>query len=101
MTQEEIKKIEEYFTCYSETEMYDYMWERGLQVRWFFHKEEDYFKLAIFTENNTVYQGGTEANTIGVELETFEELMVRFESFTREKIDNITQRIYQDEGYKS
>ena len=33
-----------------------------------------------------VFQKGTEANTIGVELKTFEDLKVRYESFTGEKL---------------
>ena len=73
------------------------MWESGLMARWYSHKEWDRFQLVVFTKDNAVYQGGTEANTVGCELETFEELVARFESFTREKIDNIIIRNYDHE----
>jgi hypothetical protein len=97
MTKEEINKLEEYFECYSESLMYDCMWESGLMCKWYFHKEQSEFKLVVFIKTSEVYQAGTEADTIGCELETFEELVIRFESFTRDKIDNIEIRTYEDD----
>lgn len=96
MIKEELAKIDEYFTCFSESPMHDPMWPKGLMCKWYFHKEHDSFKLIVFTDTNEVYQGGTEADTIGCELETFEELVIRFESFTRDKIDNIEIRSFED-----
>ena len=51
----------------------------------FFHTEED-FSVTIFEDDDRVYQIGTEADTIGMELKTFEELEIRFKSFTGEEL---------------
>lgn len=99
MTKEDVEKIEQYFTCYSKSEMHDPMCKPGLMTKRLFHKECDNFCLVIFIEDNLVYQGGSEADIIGCELETFEELIIRFESFTKEKIDNLTE--YEDEDFTS
>ena len=101
MTKEEINKIEQYFTCYSESQIYDPMVKKGPMVKWLFHKECDNFNLVIFIEDNSVYQAGSEADIIGCELDTFEELVTRFESFTKEKIDNIIIKTYEDEDSTS
>ena len=90
MTQKEISKIERYFTCYSTSKLYNYRFHEQKSARFMLHKECE-FKLIIFEEDNSVYQAGSEDDIIGVELMTFEELIIRFESFTREKINNLTE----------
>ncbi|HEY9704689.1 MAG TPA: hypothetical protein V6C58_19765 [Allocoleopsis sp.] len=87
MTTEEIKQIEEYFRQYSDSDLYDVLGNQ-IKARWFSHKEEDYFQIIIF-EDNEVYQAGTEANTIGIELKTIQDLQVRFKSFTGAELDYI------------
>lgn len=87
MTTEEIKQIEEYFRQYSDSDLYDVLGNQ-IKARWFSHKEEDYFQIVIF-EDNEVYQAGTEANTIGIELKTIQDLQVRFKSFTGAELDYI------------
>jgi hypothetical protein len=44
--------------------------------------------LVVF-DDNSVYQGGTEADTIGQEIVDLNSLKTRFESFTGEKLENI------------
>lgn len=43
------------------------------------------FEIVVL-EDDSVYQVGTEADTIGIELKTFEDLKMRFESFTGEQL---------------
>jgi len=93
MNKEEIKKLEPYFVCYSEGKYTDPIgWCDGESCKRFFHKEESNFHIILFPETNVVYQINTDHEIFGVELETYDELVIRFESFTREKIDNIEPR---------
>jgi len=85
MTKEDIDKVLERFEQYSDMEYLEFLSEPE-KARWLMHKEEDYFHIIIFPETNMVYQTGTEADTVGVELKTYEDLRVRFESFTGEKL---------------
>lgn len=98
MTKEELAKIDEYFECYQTGTFVDsiFTFYNGHKAKRYFHKEHDNFHLVVFVDDDVVYQGGTEADTIGCELETFEELVIRFESFTRDKIDNIEIRSFED-----
>ena len=86
MTPEEINKTLEHFNQYSDMDYVEFLTE-SKRARWFSHKEEDYFHIIIF-EDGSVYQTGTEADTIGVELKTLEELKIRYRSFVGEEIDN-------------
>lgn len=90
MTKEDIKKLEPYFVCYSEGKYYDTMQRHnGESCKRLFHKEQSEFRIVLFPETNVVYQTDPDGDTFGVELETYEELVTRFKSFTREDIDNI------------
>ena len=51
---------------------------------YFNHPETD-FCITILNDDK-VYQVGTEADTIGVELETFEDLRLRYKSFEGEEL---------------
>lgn len=97
MKKKEIQKIEEYFNCYSDSPMYSYLWNNPKPCKRYSHKEQSEFHVVVFSDDNEVYQGGTEADIIGCELRTFEELVIRFESFTRDKIDNISDIGLYDE----
>jgi len=52
---------------------------------YFYHPETD-FCITILEDGDKVYQVGTEADTIGIELETYEDLETRYESFTGEDL---------------
>lgn len=80
----EIKKILKVFTEYSNTDYYEYLYPLR-KARWLYHNTEDNFKIIIF-DDNSVFQIGTEANTIGIELKNLSALKRRFESFTGEKL---------------
>jgi hypothetical protein len=80
----EIKKVLKVFTEYCDGEYLEFL-SPPRKARWLCHKEEDYFKIIIF-DDNSVFQIGTEADTIGIELKNLSALKRRFESFTGEKL---------------
>lgn len=93
MTKEDIKKLEPYFVCYKEEEYHDPMgWCNGELCKKMFHKEQSNFHIVLFTATDVVYQLNTDHEIFGVELETYDELVTRFKSFTREDIDNISEK---------
>lgn len=57
----------------------------------YFHKEDDNFKVLISSEGR-VYQLNTDHEPWGIELQTLDDLKVRFKSFTGEDIENISDR---------
>lgn len=81
MTAQEIIWVREKFDQFSDMDYCEFLYE-PVKANWLTHKEEDYFKLIIFPDSQEVYQGGTEADTIGVELKTYEDLEVRYKSMT-------------------
>jgi len=90
MTKEEIKKLEPYFVCYSEGKYLDpHGWCHNEPCRRYFHKEHSDFHFVLFTDSDIIYQIDPDGEIYGAELQTYDEFIVRFESFTREKIDNI------------
>jgi hypothetical protein len=94
MTKEEIIQIDKYFTCYSTGPYHSAFYypkpEESRQIcRKLLHKECDNFHLIIFDDTLEVYQANTDHEIYGIELETFKDLRVRFESFTGEKIYDI------------
>ena len=93
MNKEEIKKLEPHFVCYSEGKYRDTMgWCDGEQCKRFFHKEQSSFHIILFPDTDVLYQIDPDGDIYGVELETYDELIIRFESFTKEKIDDIDPR---------
>jgi hypothetical protein len=89
MNQEEIEKTLKYFKIISDHPYQDCPSCHPQAAKWYFHKGEDYFQIAVF-ETGEVYQAGTEADLIGVELRTFKDLQIRFTSFTDENIETIS-----------
>jgi len=87
MKTKDLKKIEKYFTMYSDSDYQDYWSSNPEKCKRYFHKMEE-FHIIVF-EDNSVYQLGTEAEPIGVELETLEDFKIRFKSFTGEDVENI------------
>lgn len=78
------KILRKNFTKFHVSNYISYL-EKPRKATWYFHKENN-FELIVFNDDDTVYQIGTEANTIGVELKTPAALKRRFESFTGEKL---------------
>lgn len=79
----EIKKVLKVFTEYYDGEYHGFH-SPSRKARWLYHNEEN-FKIIIF-DDNSVFQIGTEADTIGIELKNLSALKKRFESFTGEKL---------------
>ena len=100
MNKEEIKKLEPFFVCYIEGKYRDaYGWCDGEQCKRFFHKEQSEFHIILFPDTDVIYQIDPDGDIYGTELQTYDELAIRFESFTREKVDNIdpdTMEVWND-----
>jgi len=83
MTQKDLDKTIKHFRKYSDMDFYEFLKEPE-KAKWYSHKVED-FHIIIF-DSGEVYQAGTEADTIGIELKTFEDLKIRYKSFIGEEI---------------
>ena len=79
------KILRKNFTKYSDREYNEYLCS-SRNAKWYYSKEWDGFQLIVFEDDDSVYQLGTEANTIGVELKTVAALKRRYNSFTGEKL---------------
>jgi hypothetical protein len=88
MNTADLKKTLKYFSCFHEGEVFDYGIINLGVAKSYFHNVEDYFGITIFNETGEVYQSGTEADVIGIELKTFEDLKIRYKSFTGYDIDD-------------
>ena len=86
MSKEEITEIQKHFTCYSKKDYVRYLHEPEKVIGHYQRTEEDYFKIIIF-EDDSVYQINSEYDTQGIELEDYDKLAKRFESFTGEKME--------------
>lgn len=83
----DLRKTLQYFEGFSDKcEIYDLGQYIG-DAKCYYHREEDYFGITIFTTGE-VFQSGTEADIIGCELKTFEDLKIRYKSFTGYEIDD-------------
>ena len=58
---------------------------------YYFHKENDNFKVLISSEGQ-VYQLNTDHEPWGIELQTLDDLKVRFKSFTGEVLEDVSDR---------
>lgn len=79
------KILRKNFTKFSDSKYVAYACQ-PLKASWYFHKGLDNFKLIVLEDDDAVYQAGTEADIIGIELKTPAALRKRFESFTGEKL---------------
>jgi hypothetical protein len=79
------KILRKNFTKYSDREYSEYLY-KPRKANWYYSKEFDGFHLIVFNDDDSVYQLGTEANTIGIELKTVAALKRRYNSFTGEKL---------------
>ena len=76
----DLNQITQYFVQYRKD-------EKGLS---FFHKENDNFKI-IITPDKEVYQQNTDHEPWGVELDTIDNLKIRFKSFTGENLEDVSR----------
>jgi hypothetical protein len=62
----------------------------------YFHKDEDNFKI-IITPENELYQLNTDHEPWGIEIDTIDNLKIRFKSFTGENLEVITNTFWDEE----
>ena len=86
----DLKKSLKYFREYSDSDYHQYLREPE-PAKWYSHRDQDYFHIIVFRKSGEVFQGGTEADVIGQEILTYEDLLIRYESFTGFKIDEIDE----------
>ena len=77
----DLNQITQYFVQYKEDE------QLGHQ---FFHKENDNFKI-IITPDKELYQLNTDHEIWGIELDTIDDLKIRFKSFTGENLEDVSR----------
>jgi len=88
----DLRKTLQYFECFSDKhEVFELGYPIG-KAKSYYHKVEDYFGLTIFTDGG-VFQSGTEADIIGCELKTFDDLTIRYKSFTGFEIDDLDETL--------
>jgi hypothetical protein len=85
MSEVELSEVVEYFCEYTTRE----------DGKKYFHKENDNFHI-IITPENELYQLNTDHEVWGIELETIEDLKIRFKSFTSENLEDITGDFYNE-----
>ena len=86
MTKQELEKIELYFHCFMEG-MISSCFIESQHGKNYFHKESE-LKIVVFADDS-VYQWGSEAEPIGIELKTWKDMEVRHLSFTGERVEDV------------
>jgi len=94
MNKEDLEKTLQYFHQheYNDDEYnpkFDKVYNHYLPVKmkgYFYHSDSDFCITILDNEENSVYQKGTEHDTVGVELKTFDDLKIRYKSFTGEEL---------------
>jgi hypothetical protein len=81
MNLQDLNEITKYFVQYRKDE------QLGHQ---FFHKENDNFKI-IITPDKELYQLNTDHEIWGIELDTIDNLKIRFKSFTGENLEDVSR----------
>jgi len=74
------------FNKYSDSNYKEFLYPER-KAKWYSHYMWE-FHIIVFDDDNSVYQLGTEAETIGVELKTLEEFKIRYKSFIGRKFMN-------------
>ena len=67
----------------------------GEDGKYYFHKDEDYFKIIITTENE-LYQLNTDHEPWGIEIDTTDNLKIRFKSFTGENLEDVKNTFWDE-----
>ena len=77
----DLNQITQYFVKYRKDEQPGHK---------FFHKEHDNFKI-IITPDKELYQLNTDNEPWGAELDTIDNLKIRFKSFTGENLEDVSR----------
>lgn len=85
MKDKDLEIILKKFTMYSDKEYIEFLCPER-QAKWYYHNMWE-FHIIVF-DDNSVYQLGTEAETIGVELKTLKDFEIRYKSFIGRKFMN-------------
>ena len=64
--------------------------------KYYFHKDEDNFKIIITTDNE-LYQLNTDHEPWGIEIDTIDNLKIRFKSFTGENLEDVKNTFWDEE----
>jgi hypothetical protein len=64
--------------------------------KYYFHKDEDNFKIIITTDNE-LYQLNTDHEPYGIELDTIDNLKIRFKSFTGENLEDVKNTFWDED----
>lgn len=64
--------------------------------KYYFHKDSDDFKI-IITKDNELYQLNTDSEPWGIELNTIDEIKIRFKSFTGEDLEDIKNTFWDNQ----
>lgn len=86
MTKEDIDKLLPYFRLYSDSSYKDWGMEPQ-SAKWYFHNSSE-FHIVIF-DSGEVYQNGTEADIIGIELTSYDKLSERYRSFVGNELEEL------------
>ncbi len=81
----DLNQITQYFVQYGKDEQLGHK---------FFHKENDNFKI-IITPDKELYQLNTDHEPYGIELDTIDNLKIRFKSFTGENLEDVSRTYNQ------
>ena len=63
--------------------------------KYYFHKDEDNFKIIITTEDE-LYQLNTDHEPWGIEIDTIDNLKIRFKSFTGENLEDVKNTFWDE-----
>ena len=77
----DLNQITQYFVQYGKDEQLGHK---------FFHKENGNFKI-IITPDKELYQLNTDHEPWGIELDTMDNLKIRFKSFTGENLEDVSK----------
>jgi len=94
MKEEDILEVEKYFEKYSESDFHSFVSKPEPCRGRYLHKVWDRFQLTIF-KDGIVFQSGTEANIVGIELKTLEDLKLRFRSFVGEEYNELSKEVIE------
>jgi len=83
----DLNEVTKYFKNYTSKE----------NGKYYFHKDEDNFKIIIST-NNEVYQLNTDHEPWGIEIDTIDNLKIRFKSLTGENLEDVKNTFWDEEN---
>jgi hypothetical protein len=64
--------------------------------KYYLHKNNDNFQIIITTDNE-LYQQNTDHEPWGIEIDTIDNLKIRFKSFTGENLEDVGNRLWNED----